>query len=454
MSTKLRVAVVAACPFPYGRGTPIRIRRLAEGLATRGHEIHVATYHLGHPVDVPGVRIHRVVPVRGYTRSAPGPSLRKLLVVDPLLVARLRRLLSERAFDVIHAHHVEGLMIALLARLGRRLPIVFDAHTSLESELPYYGAATTRRLMRGVGRAFDRLLPPRADHTITVTTELRARLLAGRSVDPGRVTVVGNGLEWALFEQAHRRARGRRRGETLVFAGNLAAYQGIDLMLKAFARVRERHPNVRLSIVSQAAFAPFEATARDLGIRDALDIASVGFEAVPEHLSRADVALNPRLDTPGIAQKTLNYMAMGLPIVSFAGSGRHLVDGETALLAEDGNIMGFASAIVRLLEDPALAHRLGENARRSVREKNDWAQSSEVLERVLYRVVAAAPAGDQMGPSDDDLPSKLNPPLSLGGSRSAWSARSMAPRRRAQPGRSPDGPTRDRTVASGTRPGR
>jgi glycosyltransferase involved in cell wall biosynthesis len=385
-----RVAVVAACPFPHGRGTPIRIRRLAEGLAARGHEIDVATYHLGDPVDLPGVRIHRIAPLGRYTRSAPGPSLRKLLVLDPLLVAKLKRLLAERAFDVIHAHHVEGLAVALLARRGRHLPIIFDVHTALELELPYYGPATTHRVLRRVGRAFDRLLPPRADHTVTVTTELRARLLAAGPVDPTRITVVGNGLEFALFEQAERRARARCPGEILVFTGNLATYQGVDLMLKAFALVRERRPNVRLRIVSQAAFTRFEALARALGVRDALDIANVGFEAVPEYLAQADVALNPRLESAGIAQKTLNYMAMGLPIVSFAGSGRHLVDGETALLVEDGDVRGFASAIIRLLEDPALPHRLGENAKRLVREKNDWAHSSQMLERVVEYVVGAA----------------------------------------------------------------
>lgn len=402
MATALRIAVVAACPFPYGRGTPIRIRRLAEGLAARGHEVHVATYHLGAAAELPGVRIHRIAALSRYTRSAPGPSLRKLLVVDPLLVAKLKRLLAKRAFDVIHAHHVEGFTVALLARFGHRLPIVFDAHTALESELPYYGPATARRLLGRVGRAFDRNLPPRADHTITVTTELRARLLASGSLDPGRISVVGNGLEFDLFEQARQCAPARRSRETLVFAGNLATYQGIDLMLQAFALVRKHRPDVRLSIVSQAAFAPFEGLARDLGIRDALDIANVGFEAVPEHLARADVALNPRLDSPGIAQKTLNYMAMGLPIVSFAGSARHLVDGETALLAEDGDIGGFAQAIIRLLEDGVLPHRIGANARRLVREKHDWSQSSEALERVLSQVVEA-PAAIPTHPTDDAL---------------------------------------------------
>ena len=41
------VAVVAACPFPAPRGTPIRILRLSEALAARGHRVHVVAYDAG-----------------------------------------------------------------------------------------------------------------------------------------------------------------------------------------------------------------------------------------------------------------------------------------------------------------------------------------------------------------------------------------------------------------------
>jgi glycosyltransferase involved in cell wall biosynthesis len=406
---KLRIAVVAACPFPHERGTPIRIRRLAEGLAARGHEIHVATYHLGDPVDLPGVQIHRIRPVVNYTRKSAGPSPRKLLVLDPLLVARLRGLLAQRRFDVIHAHHIEGLLVARLARRAH-LPIVSDAHTALAAELPFYGPALAHRPLRYVGATFDRFLPLLADHVVTVTPELRARLIAVSRTDPKRVTTVGNGLEWSLFEQARRRAAAKSPGSTVVYTGNLAGYQGIELMMKALAHVRMRRPDARLSIVSGEKSADLESLARAFGVEGALCIAQADFEKVPEALAEADVAVNPRVASPGIAQKTLNYMAMGLPIVSFAGSGHHLVDGETALLVDDGDVAGFADAIVRLLEDRALARKIGRNAQRVVREKNDWARSSELLEKVLLEVALRPEArrpdvSDAAALDEADLPS-------------------------------------------------
>ena len=60
-------------------------------------------------------------------------------MLDPLLTYKLRQLLKAHSFDVIHAHHYEGLLAALCARGRRNPPVVFDSHTLLETELPHYG---------------------------------------------------------------------------------------------------------------------------------------------------------------------------------------------------------------------------------------------------------------------------------------------------------------------------
>src|SRR5690242_4427588 len=85
MTDRLRVAVVAACPFPWPRGTPIRIERIADAVARRGHAVHVVTYHLGEDSGNSPFRVHRIRDVPTYRRTGPGPTLRKLLQLDPLL---------------------------------------------------------------------------------------------------------------------------------------------------------------------------------------------------------------------------------------------------------------------------------------------------------------------------------------------------------------------------------
>lgn len=90
----MRILVVAACPLPWPRGTPIRIHRMAEALLQRGHEIHMATYPLGHADTPTPYQTHRVGWKNMRLRSDPGPSLKKLFVLDPLLTRRIRRLLG------------------------------------------------------------------------------------------------------------------------------------------------------------------------------------------------------------------------------------------------------------------------------------------------------------------------------------------------------------------------
>lgn len=379
----LRVAMVAACPFPYPRGTPVRIQRMAEALVRRGHEVHVVTYHLGRAMEDKGVHVHRIPNVRSYSRVAPGPSWQKLLLLDPLLFLELRRLLRRFSFDVIHAHHYEGLLVAK-AQLSRT-PVVYDAHTLLSSELPFYGRDFGARMKRSLGWVLDRYLPGRASHVVAVTDRIQDRLVEMGAVRAERITVVGNGVGTAQFDEAiPLEYKGAR---TVIFTGNLATYQGIVPLLHAFRDVSRQRPNVRLQIVSESPFDDYEQLARSLGIRGLIDIVNVGFEDLPPYLVSADVAVNPRPEADGIPQKLMNYMAASRPIVSFEGSAAHLVNEKTALLVPGQDVTAFAAAIVRLLDDPPLARRLGAAARLQVESSFSWDRTARLAEEVYAKVM-------------------------------------------------------------------
>jgi glycosyltransferase involved in cell wall biosynthesis len=385
---RLRVAMVAACPFPLRRGTPVRIFRIAEALALRGHDVHVVTYHLGDEVSGVPFHVHRIPVVPGYRKLSPGPSYRKLFVLDPLLRRTLRALLARQAFDLVHAHHYEGLLIAhSLPRRGRP-PIVYDAHTLLGSELPYYSLGVSTRFKRAVGVFMDRKLPGRATHVIAVTDALRDRLVEIGAVAADRITVIGSGVEQYLFDVP---AAPRPAGSTVVFAGNLAAYQGIEFLLRAFQQVWHRRRDVRLRIITDSEFHAYEALACDLGIREHLELVNVAFEQLPFYLRAADVAVNPRVSCEGIPQKVMNYMAAGCPIVSFAGSAVHLQHGITGWIVPDADVAAMADGILSLLDDPALGARLGGAARARIVQEFSWDRIAERVEAVYGRLLGIKP---------------------------------------------------------------
>ncbi len=386
----LRIAIVAACPFPLSRGTPVRILRMAEALAERGHDVHVATYHLGSGAVSPAVRVHRIRDLGFYRRLSPGPSYRKLLFVDPYLVSLLRRLLRELPFDVIHAHHYEGVLVGAMARRGRSVPMVYDAHTLLMSELPFYPLGLPAGVKRAAGIWMDRHIPRLADHTVCVTETIRDKLVGDAGMDPQHLSVISNGVEFEHFNSPQPGGTQAGRPPTLVFTGNLAEYQGIDLMLKAFQRVLRRVPGTRLVVASDTPFEAYEALSNELGIRQQIDIvSSPPFKDLPAVLAAGDVALNPRVDCDGIPVKLLNYMAAGRPVVSFASSAPGVVHARTGWLAASGDIQAFADGIVTLLNDRALANRLGEAARDYVSENCRWSIVAERCEALYRRMIEA-----------------------------------------------------------------
>jgi glycosyltransferase involved in cell wall biosynthesis len=367
----------------------VRILRLAEAVADLGHEVHVATYHLGSGPVAPNIRVHRIGDVPSYRKLGPGPALGKLFRVDPALTALLRRLLRQERFDVIHAHHFEGVLVGAAARVGIKVPLVFDAHTLLASELPYYSLGLPTAAKATLGRWCDWAFPRLADHTVCVTEAIRDKLVGQGGLDPNRVSVISNGTEIYHFDPARVGPVARRPGRTLIFTGNLAEYQGIDLMLKVFGLVTARVPDVRLLIASDTPFAPYEALARELGIRDRIDLErSPAFEELPRLLLSADIALNPRENADGVPVKLLNYMAAALPAVSFSGSAPGVTHGLNGWLADSGKVEDFAAGVVALLQDPARARAIGQAARDYVVANASWPKAAGQCER-LYESLRA-----------------------------------------------------------------
>jgi glycosyltransferase involved in cell wall biosynthesis len=396
----LRIAVIAACPFPVPRGTPIRILRLSEALAEAGHDVHVLTYHLGSgPVD-PRLKVHRIEDIPSYRKLSPGPTVRKLVTVDRKLTRLAWRILRTHDFDVIHAHHYEGLLVARAARGRLKVPIVYDAHTLLASELPFYPLGLPEGMKHALGRWMDRIFPRLADHTVCVTDTIRDKFRATSHLDEKCVSVIRNGVELEHFRSVPRKSEPGDHGPSVIFTGNLAEYQGIDNLLEAFRLAVEQVPDARLVIGTDSPTQPLEEYAGRLGIREQIDIvASPGFAELPELLAQADVAINPRVDCDGVPVKLLNYMAAGLPVVSFDSSAPGVTHLENGWLAASGDRAALATGIVQLLKDPDLARRIGAAAQQYIEDNCRWQLAAERCESLYAQLLdssdqlAETPAG-------------------------------------------------------------
>jgi glycosyltransferase involved in cell wall biosynthesis len=358
-----RILAVAALPFPSPQGTQVLIGEIAEGLAARGHDVHLLCYGWGSDERAHGFALHRVANVGAGRSLRSGPSLQKL-ALDALVAAELRRLVARLSPDVVLAHGHEALAAAV-APPRVRVPVVYHAHTRMAPELPTYFTGRASRFVASLGgRALDALLPPRADGIVAVSAELAAEL-GGTHVPPA-------------LRLPPRPTAPREPGH-LVYTGNLDRYQGLDALLDALAEL----PSARLTIASASSLGPVAAAATRRGVAERVRfVPHSDLAHVRALLGRAAVAVVPRALRAGFPVKLLEAMAAAAPLVVARSAALGLTHGREALVVDDADMAG---AIASLLADPPAARAMGDRARAHVEAVHASPDAALALEEALRR---------------------------------------------------------------------
>lgn len=207
----------------------------------------------------------------------------------------------------------------------------------------------------------------------------------------GDLRLLPNPLDLAAYPYACR----ERPRPRLVWLRAFHRIYRPELAPRVLARLVDEHPEATLTMIGpDKGDGSLERTRReaaDLGVAERVTFTGgVPKEDVGRHLARGDVFLNTS-DADNAPVSVTEAMACGLCVVTTdAGGLRDLVaDGDDALVVPRGAAPEMASAVARLLGDPALAARLSANARRRA-EALDWSRRLPEWEELL-RSSARAP---------------------------------------------------------------
>lgn len=192
--------------------------------------------------------------------------------------------------------------------------------------------------------------------------------------------VMRNGVDLGLFQPSE----ATREPNHLIFVGVMNYYPNVDgckwFCESILPRVRERHPDVKLSIVGSHPTPDVEALGKLPGVT------VTGFvDDTRDWLNKASVSIAPLRIARGIQNKVLEAMAMGLPVVGTT-SATQGVDGtpeQDFLLANSETEQ--VEAVCRLLDDQNAAIELGRRARAFVEANYDWEVCLEPLDDIVAR---------------------------------------------------------------------
>lgn len=375
-------------PDPYASGIGTYTKTLAEGLAARGHHVHVVTRgREGSATRVieQGVVVHRVSPARPKLPTVFSPAATVALALRGLaaevryrrrLATLLHRLVREEGLDLIEAADHAAEAGFYRPRRHPLVPFIVRLHVPVavteryDRNLP----EPARRAVRALERRFLRS----ATHLSAVSARSNVVIAREMNLEPAP-TVIPNPPP---FDPAAVAVDQRAVDPDLVtFVGRVNRWKGADLLVRAIPEIRRRRPATRFVFVGALTYAvPGFASMRDylMSLLPEADHSAVAFtdrvplEAVAAHYHRAAVCVFPsRFEVFGYV--CLEAMAHGKAIVASdqGGMAELLDEGACGLLFTPPDVDALAGQVLRVLDDPALRADLGERARRRVLEHYD-----------------------------------------------------------------------------------
>jgi glycosyltransferase involved in cell wall biosynthesis len=363
MNSRTNVLMIAPQPFYEDRGTPIVILEELKVLSRLGYQVDVATYPIGIDIDLSGINIIRAANPLKFRSVAVSFSVRKV-VLDLLLFFTVLHLLYRKRYDCIHGVE-EGAAIALICKAIYRTPIIYDMHSSLPDQLT---KVKFFRIILGqkIAKYFEKFLFAGVDAVIAsaglasyVITKAPNRAVWECYFPPAKSTTNKESLARKL--QINRR-------QTIVYAGNFSAYQGLDVLIEAAAILKAEIPNIAIILVGGSEFdiRPLAHLVEKNKLNGTVQLyARVSRSKVSDYLAIADVLVLPRQYGMNAPLKLFEYMTSNKPIVATN------IPAHTVLLDEHSAVLvkpeaeALAQGLGRVIQDKELAYKLAMRAGRA-----------------------------------------------------------------------------------------
>jgi glycosyltransferase involved in cell wall biosynthesis len=364
MPPAISIAFITSLPR-YAGGEKWMLQA-ARAMAARGHQVTL--------IGRPGAQIVR----RAYALDLNVHPVRMGGWLDPLTLWELARILRRERVQVACVNVDKEIRQAGLAMLGR----------SGFRVVPRRGSPVPIKNNWHYRFAYERWV----DRLIINCQALVAKVCADVPwFDRSKIRVIPNGCDVDALAASAR--PGRIRSELglagarpiVSLVGEVGWRKGQEILLKAVARLQDRHPQAVFLIVGEGeGRLRCEQQSRQMGLK-AETVRFLGFrDDVPDILADTDILVLPSR-SEGFPNTLLEGMALGLPVVATAVDGipELVIPERTGALVAVDDTEAFTAAVDRLLGEPALRRTWGEAGRRRVRDEFGENRMNDAIESCL-----------------------------------------------------------------------
>ena len=385
----MRVTQVASFfPPPYG-GIESHVYYLSKELVDRGHEVTVLTSRSPKRRDVEEVK-DGVLVKRLWTPLS--------FFNFPFMPTLLYRVLREET-DIFHGH-INSPMVVESATIGswlREIPLVITYHADIVPEdIGLDNVALAKSISWSYENLFKRIDAGVASRIVATTPMyVECSDFLARYLD--KVSVVPNGVDLDRFNpnldiSEVRERLGFEDERIIFFAGRLVPYKGLEYLLEAFSALCKVRSDIRLVILGTGPLmSDLRRRVNMLGQSERVKfVGTVSEEDLPRFYAASDVVVIPsRSKSEGFSISALQGMACGKPVVATSVGGVPFLvkDEENGIIVKPKSWKQLFTAISRLLEDTALATRMGRAGRRRAEEFFNWGKVAKMIEKIYEEIV-------------------------------------------------------------------
>jgi glycosyltransferase involved in cell wall biosynthesis len=392
----MRILYITLENLSLHKGSVIHIREVIEGLEKRGHQIGL----IGNASDEikPASHFYNIYPKTLFRFKYLRSKRKSYFISSVLLFLTLIKVL--RHYDLIYARDFHAVIIALIPRLffNKRLVFEINGLASEEQKLKKHSPLNWI-FAAGIQKA-EKIAAKCSDRIVSVTPQIAAYLTRYFHCQPNRVEVIGNGVNTKIFHPIYDEtllgSRRNRLGITkedvvIAFVGNLALWQGVNVLIESAFQLLANNKNLKFLIVGEGFLRDFlEKKISDSKYeKKFIFTGMIQYEDIPVLINIADICVAPfisgRNRITGVSPiKVFEYMACGKPVISSKIEGLEFIEEERAgRLIEPEDVIGLEKALCDLIKNLQKRMGMGQKGLQIARERFSWESTVIKIEEVL-----------------------------------------------------------------------
>ena len=341
-------------------GQSIHTIKWVKHFADSGHQVMLASFYPAKPIQNADVR-HI-------------PCANRNLVF--LKTGSIKKLIREFNPEIIHAHYASscGLVASLTGFHPFVLSVWGDDILEFPRKSPVHKFVVKKTIMR-------------ADY-VTATSNMLANKTLDLIEHRKEIRVIPFGVDLDKFKPAQKSIN-----DSIVIgtARSFTPKYGLEYLIRAFAALRQKHPNIRLTLIGDGPLREkMQALAVSLGIDDSTTfLGAIPNDEVAVRIRDFDIFVMPSVgegDIFGVA--AVEAMATALPVVatSVGGLAEVVDDGKTGTIVKPADIDSLVEGIEPYILSEALRIERGRQGRARAEKLYNWRKNAAMMES-LYREI-------------------------------------------------------------------